>query len=474
MKFYLHSFFLTILFVLPFTLVQGQSKDTLSHKTFVVSDIFIDGNYKTKSSIIRRELTFHKGDTVSVSAWAEMAKRSKDNLMNTSLFNFVTVDTTHLSTGQTAVSISVSERWYIWPIPIFQVEERNFNVWWDQDHRSLSKADYGFYISDNNTLGRRQILRLKAQLGYTQQFGVSYSIPYLNRNQNGGLQFSFTSSQNHEIAYTSINNILTFVKVPDKVIRQEYAGQLDYTYRQGLYDTHYLELNFHSCMVDDTALKLTYDYLPGNRTLANFLGAKWFFRRDLRDHTSYPLTGYYFDFSINDYGLYLLDHPFNLIYLQSSFHKYWSISKSFFYEGGIGWKLSDNVPQPYYLQRGLGYSGDYVRGYEYYVIDGNDFMVVKNELKFRILNVAVQTIPFLGIRQFNKAYYSLYLTAYTDWGYVGSADPYVTGSTLVNTPLWGNGFGIDLVTYYDLVWRFEYSFNKLGQNGFFLHFEAPM
>lgn len=474
MKFYLYSFFSLILSVFSFIPAQGQVKDSTLHKTFVVSDIFIDGNYKTKSSIIRRELTFHKGDTIQVSSWAQMANRSKDNLMNTSLFNFVTVDTTHLSTGQTAVSISVSERWYIWPIPIFQVEERNFNVWWDQDNRSLAKADYGFYISDNNTLGRRQILRLKAQLGYTQQYGLSYSIPYLNKNQNGGLQASFTASQNHEVAYTSVNNILTFVKVPDKPIRQEYTGVLDYTYRQGLYDTHYLEVNFHSCMIDDTLRKLTYDYLPGNQTLTNFFGAKWFFRRDLRDRTAYPLTGYYFDFSINDYGLYLLKHPFNLIYLQSTFHKYWDIASRLYYESGLGWKLSDNVPQPYYLQRSLGYSNDYIRGYEYYVIDGNNFIEVKNELKFKILNVPVQNIPLLGIRQFNKAYYALYLTAFSDWGYVGSADPYVTHSTLVNTPLWGNGFGIDLVAYYDLVWRLEYSFNKLGQSAFFLHFEAAM
>jgi hypothetical protein len=31
------------------------------------------------------------------------------------------------------------------------------------------------------------------------------------------------------------------------------------------------------------------------------------------------------------------------------------------------------------------------------------------------------------------------------------------------------GIGIDLLTLYDITFRFEYSFNQLGQNGLFLH-----
>jgi hypothetical protein len=41
---------------------------------------------------------------------------------------------------------------------------------------------------------------------------------------------------------------------------------------------------------------------------------------------------------------------------------------------------------------------------------------------------------------------------------------------LANDLLVGYGLGIDLVTYYDWVIRFEYSFNKKGESGFFIHF----
>jgi len=367
----------TFLFALPFLSANGQVKDTLSHNKFVVSDIFVDGNYKTKKTIILRELTFQKDDTIKTSEWGAIALRSKNNIMNTSLFNFATVDTVHLSTGQTAVTISVTEKWYIWPTPILSIEERNFNVWWDQDHRSLEKVDYGLFLSDNNTFGLRQILKATAQLGYTQQFGLSYTIPYIDKHQKGGIQFSVTASQNKDIPYTSVGGILTFLNTPENTLKQEYTARIDYTYRQGIYDIHYLELNFHSCTVNDTILKLTYDYLPFNQLTTNFFGAKYYFRRDLRDYAPFPLTGYYFDFGINDYGLELLSHPFNIVYIQSSFHKYWQLSKNLFYAAMAEGKISNNGPEPYYIQRGLGYSNDFVRGYEDYVVDGNDYVLVK-------------------------------------------------------------------------------------------------
>ena len=474
MKFYPYSFFILLLFFFSFKPAHSQNKDTVSHRKFVVYDIYVDGNFKTRTSILYRELTFRKGDTIDAADWGTVALRSKDNLMNTGLFNFASVDTVHLSTGQTAVAIAVEERWYIWPNPIFQVEERNFNVWWDQDHRSLNKIDYGLSASDNNTLGLRQVLRVNFQLGYTQQYGISYSIPYIDKHQKGGLQFSFTSSQNKEIGYTSVGGILTFLSTPAATLQQEYTGRVDYTYRQGLYNSHFFEANFHSCAVNDTILKVTTDYLPNNQRTANFFGLKYFFRRDLRDYGPYPLSGYMIDFGVNDYGLNILNHPFNILYTQITLHKYWALSKYFFYATMIEGKISNNVPQPYYLQHGFGYSNGLVRGYEDYVVDGNDFALVKNEFKFRFLNVPVQNLPLIGLRQFNKAYYALYLTLYSDWGYLTSPDPYVTNNFLANRQLWGNGIGIDLVAYYDLIWRFEYSFNGLGQHGLFIHFQAGL
>jgi len=477
MKLHSRAYFLLFLAVLFFLPAFAQNHDSLKGKKIVINSIKVEGNFRTKTSIIMRELTFKKGDTIPASQWEETCLRSKNNLHNTALFNFIDIDTTAVPTGGYDLKITVVERWYIWPIPILQLEERNFNTWWVQDHRSLNKTDYGFLISDNNSRGRKEILKVKLQLGYTQQWGVSYSIPYITKNQDVGLQFNFTSSQNKEIGYTSVGNVLTFLSTPNNVLQQQYTSALDLTYRQGLYNTHYLELNFAACYINDTIRKLTTDYLPYNLTSTAFFGAKYYFKHDFRDRSAYPLEGYFFDFSLNDYGLGITipkEQAFNITYVQSSIHKYWKMVDKLYYSVEVEGKVSANGTQPYYLQRGLGYSNDFVRGYEYYVVDGNNYALAKNEIKYRILNVPVQRLPIKGVPQFDKAYYAFYLTAYSDWGYVGAADPDVKNNFLANNSLWGNGVGLDFVAYYDIVLRFEYSFNKLNQSGFFLHFLADM
>lgn len=58
-------------------------------------------------------------------------------------------------------------------------------------------------------------------------------------------------------------------------------------------------------------------------------------------------------------------------------------------------------------------------------------------------------------------------------GYVtrDSNTPY--NNTLEGNFLYGWGVGLDLVTYYDNIFRLEYTINKFGESGFFLHFGAP-
>ena len=58
---------------------------------FVVRNIAITGNKTTKPFIIDRELAFKSGDTIDAGKFNEVIERSRQNLLNTSLFNFVTM-----------------------------------------------------------------------------------------------------------------------------------------------------------------------------------------------------------------------------------------------------------------------------------------------------------------------------------------------------------------------------------------------
>jgi hypothetical protein len=62
----------------------------------------------------------------------------------------------------------------------------------------------------------------------------------------------------------------------------------------------------------------------------------------------------------------------------------------------------------------------------------------------------------------------IFAKVYGDCGYVYNKYPTPT-NTLANSFLYSGGFGVDVVTFYDLVFRFEYSFNQLGEKGLFFH-----
>ena len=46
------------------------------------------------------------------------------------------------------VMVDVKERWYIFPLPIFELADRNFNEWWKT--RDFSRTNYGLSVVQNN------------------------------------------------------------------------------------------------------------------------------------------------------------------------------------------------------------------------------------------------------------------------------------------------------------------------------------
>ena len=80
--------------------------------------------------IVLREMLVHEGDTVEQRALYDRMERSRQNLMNTGLFNTVAVVPIYLDQRHAMVEVTVSERWTIWPSPIFQLADPNFNTWW--------------------------------------------------------------------------------------------------------------------------------------------------------------------------------------------------------------------------------------------------------------------------------------------------------------------------------------------------------
>ncbi len=120
--------------------IFGQDQEAI----FEITNIRIVGNDRTKEFVIHRELTFSIGDSLSYLTIDAELEKSQLNLKNTSLFNFVTVEHHAVDARYTEVLIVVTERWYVWPFPILQVADPNFNT--RLETKNLARINWGSMI----------------------------------------------------------------------------------------------------------------------------------------------------------------------------------------------------------------------------------------------------------------------------------------------------------------------------------------
>ena len=441
-----------------------------SDSAAVVGEIIIAGNKITKDFVILRELTFQKGDTLK--DLDSTFRKSKENLLNTSLFH--TADITWLKDGnQLVVYIILSERWYVFPVPIFEVVDRNFNEWWKT--KDFSRVNYGAYLYWNNFRGRNETFTLSIRLGYTQRFSLYYEIPFINKKQKAGLIFAASYSRNKEVGHSTITDQLIYLKMPEEYVRREQGYSVQYTFRPDLYESHLVEAGYRQVDVTDTVIKTNPDFLAGGRKREKYFILRYSFRMDHRDVKTYPLKGDYFDVELIKNGLSVFHDDIDLAFLAVGYKKFFDLGSKFYLGTGIKGKISGTAFQPYYNTRALGYGKDFVRGYEYYVTDGQKYGLAKANLKYELLSRRVAHASFIPFPKFATIPYAFYLNLFADGAYVQDKQFAVANhNVLPNSWLAGYGAGIDFVSYYDMVFRFEYSFNKFGESGIFIHFTASI
>lgn len=465
---------LRTVFILFFLLISASETHAVcadcASDTLVVSKITIIGNNTTRESIILRELTVANGDTVLRGDLERRLKRSEDNLFNTRLFNSADINWIEDSC-RLMLYVIVSERWYFFPLPIFEVAERNFNTWWE--HRDFSRVIYGMSLNWRNVTGRNDVVTGTVRLGYTQRLSLGYSIPNINRKKTIGFGLSGYYLRNREVQIETANDQQVFLKVDEQYMRKEYGGGIGLSYRPGLYESQTGELYYRHSATTDTAVRFNPDYFVNGDSTLRYFSLRYIYRSNHLDISVYPTKGYLFEIDAVQSGFKFIGDDIDLLSLSLRLKQFNQLSRRWFTAASFTGKLTSGSNQPYYVTRALGYGKEVIRGYEYYVIDGQQFALFKSGLKFAILPKKEFHAGFIPSSKFNVVPLSLYVGVYADAGYVRD-DRFTANNRLRNSWQYGYGAGIDLFTFYDLVFRFEYSFNKLGESGFFIHFTTSI
>jgi outer membrane protein assembly factor BamA len=454
-----------------FLLILKSSISFSQEDSFFIKGVFVAGNHKTKEKIILRELLFQTGDTIPLLELEQRISGSRQNLINTSLFNFVTIKPIQTEGRELLILVTVEERWYTWPSFILRYEDRNFSAWLKA--KDLSRTNIGGSVEQFNVFGRKENLKVSMVFGFAEQFMLSYKNVALDRNRRHFAGAEFEYSKQNEIFIETLNNEPVAFKYGLSPVLKYKKFMLNYLYRPYIYYNHNVYLNYKEYKLADTVLTINPDYLYDGNTRMKCFTLDYVFSMDRRDSRSYPLNGTYIEVLLGQtVSLPFSGNSFSSTVISPSFRKYLEINKRFHYATGIDLKLSYNNAYSYLYSRALGYQIN-MHGFEYNTIEGEHMVLFRNLFKVTLLQPRVSEIPLVPFKKFNKIHYAFYFNIFADCGYV-SSNYSRPENNYANRFLFSAGAGIDFVTYYDKTLRAEYSINGFGVGGFYLNILAPL
>jgi outer membrane protein assembly factor BamA len=439
--------------------------------TVQIDKVFIIGFKKTKEQIIRRELSLNDGATMTRQELDVALAGDKMRLLNTQLFLSVDASVIELSKTRVDVIYRLSERWYFFPVPIFNLADRNFTEWWVNQNADFSRVEWGLKLRHFNFRGRREILNMTAQFGYTKLFRLAYAFPYIDKKQKLGISFYGDYATNKNIAFKTTNHRQQFMDA-DEWIRDRWRAGISLGYRPNFYSTHAFALHYSGVTVKDTVLLESPHYFLNGENDQQYLALAYNFRWDFRDVIAYPLSGALFNLQVMQKGLGIFD-DISVFSINAKYSRYFDLGKKFYFGTSFTGNVSTPAKQPYYNYQSIGTKLDFMRGFERNIIEGQHYFLNKNTLKRQLFSVEADISNVVKWKEFNKIPLAAYLTFNFDQGYAHNYPGNSENTILSDRYIFGGGIGLDIITFYDFVMRWEYSANIEGDRALYFNLFAP-
>ncbi|ARK10995.1 BamA/TamA family outer membrane protein [Fibrivirga algicola] len=444
----------------------------------VVRSVTLVGNARTRDRIVLREMALRTGDTLRRTELDKKVAWDQRKIWNTNLFISVDIVAVEDTTGPLGhrpvdVTVTMKERWYIFVVPIFELADRNLNEWWYDRGRDLRRTNYGLRLDWKNFTGRNDKLTAVAQTGFTPKYILAYDRPYIDKAQRIGVNADFYYATNREIAYRPFLDKWEYIRPAGlTTLRTRLTTSIAVTRRDGFYNFHELEARYTNNTIADTVAHLNPDYFLDGRTRQQFLTLTYNYRYDRRDNVAYALQGTLLTASLSHSG-WLPNADLTQTDLLVGLSRYYPLGKRFFAANTLRLRNVWATRQPYFGIRGLGVGDDVIRGYELYVIEGNRYGVFRNNIRFRLFDVKKEW-KWIPIRQFSTVPIAAYLSLIADAGYINSTIAEKYQSRLANRWLYSTGLSLDVVTYYNMVFRFSTVMNAQRETGFFLNIQREL
>ena len=434
--------------------------DSANHPVLIRA-INVFGNKKTKQALIDREIAVETGIFYPEEELKKQIRLTKEQLMNTTLFVAVEIKVDTLLPGEMDLNIYVKERWYLFPLPHFKIIDRNLNVWINDYKASLERTELGAKIVHNNLTGRNDKMNLYLIGGYSQQVNMNYYRPYIDKRLRQGLGFGFSFARSREVNYATDSNRQQFYEMPD-FARKYIRGEVTYSYRVGSKMRSFLKASYTIDDMDSVIIARNPNMFGKGRTTAQFVDIMANYQYFNVDYIPYPLRGWLVDF----YALQRFSKQVPMTQIGGKMMATWKFAPKTYlnFQSAFAFTLS-SLEQPFYNSRMLGYRSLYLQGLEYYVADGSLATMLRTTLRHEVLKFTIKNV--IPSKSHNEIPFRFFLKTYGNLGYAYKKNP---GNNFMNNRLLSTaGFGLDILTVYDLVLKLEYSYNQFGESGFFIH-----
>ena len=442
-----------------------------------IKKIVINGNKITKTETVLEHLAIKKNRVYSLEKLIKNIQTSEENLSNLQIFNDVEISFWYTQEDEIQIEIFLTERWYLWPYPIFEISDRNFNSWYrdfkESNYEDWSKINYGIMLDWQNFRGANEFIKLKFRKGYKENYNITYVSRSLSKNKNFFLESELDIFRRKKTDYLISNNQLRYFDNDNDFTSTDFIAELKLINKKEFRISNSIFLKYHRCVVDNEINLLNGTYLNSSNknNIGSFLKISYSFKNEQRDNIEYPLNGSLTEITLSkSFGI---ESNINNSEINLKFELHKNFYDKFFFGSSLKSVITNNNI-PYFYSLPIGFN-DYIRAYEYYVISGNEYLISKNILKYQILEKTKTEIPFFNKSQFRKSHYSMYVSLFYDLGYVWESELLASEqrNNLSNSTLIGRGLSFDFITYYDKILRIEFSVNKLGEKGIFLHFSNP-
>jgi len=414
---------------------------TLPDSVWSVGGIEVVGNSHTKDFVILREMTLKPGTPIT----RAMIEYDQNRIYSLRLFNQVQLHVIPSTTaGLADLLVVVSERWYIFPFPIFGIKDRDWG-----------KVFYGLGILHANFRGRNEKLFASLIAGYDPSVVLSYSNPFISEDGTDflGVRLAYNKVRNKSLlAQTGLDNF----------DERHFSTSVTYGKRFSIEHTTWLSLGYEFVKVSPQLIGRAIS--SDGKDMYPILSIGYAY--DTRDLGEYPGDGMLARASITKYGV--STHTMNIVRYDADVRKYIPFASRTTIAGRVFTGLVAAGRTPSYNRMFFGYS-ERIRGHFKEVVEGEQIFGVSTELHYTLLSPQYFSVGMLPA-EFSVWRFGVVAAAFADAGTVWfRGEPFA-----VDRFLRGYGVGLHFLLPYSFVLRTEFALNEIRHGEFIIDVGAAL